>query len=183
VLSFGSETSGGIRHVVAYGNRGVGTAEGIRFKSARTRGGFVEDVLIRDLRLENVPLPFTFTLNWNPGYSYVTLPKETKNVPAHWTVLATPVTPAERGFCEFRNITIENVQATGALRIFSAAGLPEKPIVNVRWRNIQAQGRSAGLIENARDWVMQNVKLTTGDGLPPGMKNNTNVAVPEMIKQ
>src|SRR6185369_1752980 len=38
VLSFGSETSGGIRHVVAYGNRGVGTAEGIRFKSARTRG-------------------------------------------------------------------------------------------------------------------------------------------------
>jgi len=183
VLSFGSETSGGIRHVVAYGNRGVGTAEGIRFKSARTRGGYVEDVLIRDLRLEKVPLPFTFTLNWNPAYSYATLPKEIKNVPAHWAVLNTPVTPPERGFCEFRNITIEDVEATGALRIFSAAGLPEKPIVNVRWRNIQAQGRSAGVIEYARDWVMQNVKLTTGDGSPPGMTNTTNVATPEMFKQ
>jgi len=183
VLSFGSETSGGIRHVVAYSNRGVGTAEGIRFKSAKTRGGFVEDVLIRDLKLENVPLPFTFNLNWYSAYSYVTLPKEIKNIPAHWTVLATPVTPPERGFCEFRNITIENVEATGALRIFSAAGLPEKPIVNVRWSNIQAQGRSAGVIENARDWVMQNVKLATADGLPPGMSNITNVATPEMAKQ
>jgi len=183
VLSFGSETSGGIRHVVAYKNRGVGTAEGIRFKSAKTRGGFVEDVLIRDLKLENVPLPFTFNLNWYSAYSYVTLPKEMTNIPAHWTVLATPVTPPERGLCEFRNITIEDVQAAGALRIFSAAGLPQKPIVNVRWRNVQAQGRSAGVIENARDWTMQNVKLTTTDGLPPAMASNTNVATPEMIKQ
>lgn len=183
VLSFGSETSGGIRHVVAYSNRGVGTAEGIRFKSAKTRGGFVEDVLIRDLRLENVPLPFTFNLNWYSAYSHVTLPKEIGNIPAHWTVLATPVTPPERGLCEFRNITIENVEANGALRVFSAAGLPQKPIVNVRWRNIRAQGRSAGVIENARDWSMQNVKLTTADGLPPGMTNNTNVATPEMAKQ
>lgn len=182
VVSFGSETSGGIRHVVAYQNRGVGTTEGIRFKSAKTRGGYVEDVLIRDLKLENVPLPFTFTLDWYAAYSYVTLPKDLKNIPAHWEVLATRVTPPERGLCEFRNITIEDVQATGALRIFSAAGLPEKPIVNVRWRNIQAQGRSAGVIGNARDWMMKNVKLTTSDGLPPGMSGNTNVATPEMIK-
>jgi hypothetical protein len=30
---------------------------------------------------------------------------------------------------------------------------------------------------------MQNVKLTTGDGSPPGMTNTTNVATPEMFKQ
>jgi hypothetical protein len=130
-----------------------------------------------------VPLPFTFNLNWYSAYSYVTLPKEIKNIPAHWAVLATPVTPPERGLCEFRNITIENVEATGALRVFSAAGLPEKPIVNVRWRNIRAKGLSAGVIENARDWSMQNVKLATSDGLPPGMSNNTNVATPQMVKQ
>ena len=38
VIAFGSETSGDIRHIVAYDNRGVGTNEGVRFKSARTRG-------------------------------------------------------------------------------------------------------------------------------------------------
>src|SRR6266581_1229217 len=110
IVAFGSETSGGIRKVVVYQNRGIGTSEGIRFKSARTRGGFVEDVLIRDLTMENVALPFTFTLNWNPSYSYATIPKDAKNIPPHWLVLNTPVTPPERGLCEFRNITIEDVQ-------------------------------------------------------------------------
>jgi Glycosyl hydrolases family 28 len=183
VLSFGSETSGGIRHVVADGNRGLGTNEGIRFKSATTRGGFVEDVLIRDLKMENVPLPFTFNLNWYSAYSYVTLPKGITNVPAHWAVLATPVSPPERGLCEFRNITIENVEATGARQIFSASGLPQRPIVNLRWSNVKAQGRTAGVIENARDWSMRNVRLQTDDGLPPKMSNNTNVAAPEVSRR
>src|SRR5438552_15275277 len=115
LLSFGSETSGGIRKVVAYHNHGIGTSEGIRFKSARTRGGFVEDVLIRDLRMENVPLPFTFTLNWNPSYSYATIPSDATNIPPYCRVLSTPVAP-ERGLCAFRNITIEDVPAVGATR-------------------------------------------------------------------
>src|SRR6266478_7935913 len=91
VLSFGSETSGGIRKVVAYQNQGIGTSEGIRFKSAKTRGGFVEDVLIRDIKMEKVSLPFTFTLNWNPSYSYAAIPKEEKNIPPHWIVLNTRI--------------------------------------------------------------------------------------------
>src|SRR5436190_2121685 len=100
IVSFGSETSGGIRHVVALNNRGIGTSEGIRFKSAKTRGGFVEDILVRGLKMENVPAPFTFTLNWNPSYSYATIPKDTTNVPAHWIALSTPVTPPARGLCD-----------------------------------------------------------------------------------
>src|SRR6476646_3297627 len=138
MVSFGSETSGGIRHVVAYHNTGIGTNEGIRFKSAKTRGGFVEDILVRDIRMENVPLPFTFTLNWNPSYSYATIPKDEKNIPPHWIVMNTPVTPPEKGFCEFRNIRIENVQIAGARRIFSATGLAEKAIVNVQFAGINA---------------------------------------------
>ena len=176
ILSFGSETSGGIRKVVAYQNRGVRTNEGIRFKSARTRGGFVEDVLIRDVRMENVPLPFTFTLNWNPSYSYATIPKDIRDVPPHWTALSTPVTPAERGFCEFRNITIENVEIVNATRIFTASGLPEKPIVNVKFANITAQGLDAGVIQYARNWTMRNVKLATKS--PLKISNAENVEKP-----
>ena len=182
MLSFGSETAGGIRKVVAYGNRGVGTSEGIRFKSARTRGGFVEDVLIRDIKMENVPLPFTFTLNWNPSYSYATIPEGMKNVPAHWIVMNTPVTPPERGLCEFRNITIENVEIVGARQIFSAVGLPSKPILNVRWANITARGRDAGVIEYARNWTMKNVRLQTPDGKNVEVSNSDNVEMPQVSK-
>jgi glycosyl hydrolase family 28 len=177
ILSFGSETSGGIRKVVAYQNRGIGTSEGIRFKSAKTRGGFVEDILIRDVKMENVPLPFTFTLNWNPSYSYATIPKDTGNVPPHWIALSTPVTPPERGYCEFRNITIENVEIVNATRIFSASGLPEKPIINVNFVNITAQGLDAGVIQYARNWTMRNVKLQTKSEIK--ISNAENVQKPE----
>lgn len=183
VLSFGSETSGGIRHVVAYRNRGVGTSEGLRFKSARTRGGYVSDVLIRDIKMENVPLPFTFTLNWNPSYSYATIPKEIKNPPAHWIVMNTPVLPIERGYCEFSNIRIENVEVTGAKRIFSASGLPEKPIVGVTFVNVTAEGDETGFIEHARDWQMKGVRVRTTKGEPVKLTNALNVESPEVVKK
>lgn len=183
ILSFGSETSGGIRKVVAYQNRGIGTTEGIRFKSAKTRGGFVEDILIRDIKMENVPLPFTFTLNWNPSYSYAKIPKELTSIPPHWIALSTPVTPPERGFCEFRNIVIQNVEIVNAGRIFSASGLPEKLIVNVSFTNVNAEGIDAGKIEYARNWTMRNVKLRTRNGAPLNVSNNENVQTPEVLKQ
>jgi len=183
VISFGSETSGGIRHVVALNNRGIGTKEGVRFKSAKTRGGYVEDILVRGLKMENVPLPFTFTLNWNPSYSYATIPVGTKNVPVYWTVMNTPVLPIERGYCQFRNITIENVDVIGANRIFTASGLPDKAIQNVTFSNIVAEGKEAGAIEYAEDWVMKKVKIKTDSGENVRIANSRNVGVPDAAKK
>ena len=182
IISFGSETSGGIRHIVADHNSGIGTKEGIRFKSAKTRGGFVEDVLIRDTKMEDVPLPFTFTLDWNPSYSYATIPKDVKNVPAHWIVMNKPVTPTEKGFCQFRNITIENVEIGNARRIFSASGLPQKPIINVSFVNVSARGADAGSIDYAQDWRMRNVRLMTRDGALLKVSNSEDVEMPEVVK-
>jgi hypothetical protein len=163
--------------VAALRNHGIGTNEGVRFKSARTRGGFIEDVLIRDLKLENVPLPFTFTLNWNPSYSYATIPKEVTEIPPHWRALTTAV-PPERGLAEFHDITIENVQVTGAKRILTAAGVAEKPLRDVRFANVQAEGKEAGSIDFARDWKMEDVKFVTVDGAPLKIKNCENVQTP-----
>src|SRR5262245_59899055 len=183
IVAFGSETSGGIRDVVVDHNHGIGTSDGIRFKSARTRGGFVEDVLVRDLTMEKVSEPFTFMLNWNRGYSYATIPAGVKNVPTSWTVLATPVTPPERGFCELRNLTFENIRITGARRIFSVDGLREKPIANVSWHNIDAQGHLAGSIKYARDWTMSNVQLRTLEPEDLKVSNSENIQMPEIARQ
>jgi hypothetical protein len=143
----------------------------------------VEDILIRDLRMENVALPFTFTLNWNPSYSYATIPNDMKNVPSYWVALGTPVTPPERGLCEFRNIVIEDVTVVGARRVFSAAGLPEKPIMNVKWINVTADANEAGIIESARDWTMNNVELHTADGKPVKLTDCKNVEMPHVVKK
>ena len=178
VVSFGSETSGGIRHVVAIRNRGIGTGAGIVIKSTHTRGGAVEDVLVRGLTLTGVPRPFTFTLDWNPSYSYATIPPGFTNVPAYWNTLATPVEPPERGYVEIRDITIADVHATGARRIISASGMKEKPLGALHWEDIDAQGAEAGSIENARDWTMTNVRFATDDGKPVSLARCDHVDAP-----
>jgi polygalacturonase len=183
IVSFGSETSGGIRHVVALNNRGIGTKEGVRFKSAKTRGGFVDDVLVHGLKMESVPLPFTFTLNWNPSYSYATIPEGMKNVPPHWIVMNTPVLPIERGYCQFRNIRIENVEVSGAKRIFTASGLPDKTIQSVTFSNVTAEGTEAGSIEYAENWMMKNVRIKTDSGENVKISNSRNVVAPQAARK
>jgi polygalacturonase len=180
VVSFGSETAGGIRHVVAVHNRGIGTTEGIRFKSARTRGGVIEDVLVRDVQMDSVPLPLTFTSNWNPSYSNATLPAGTVDPPAHWVVLTTPVEPVERGYPEFRDITIEDVVARRARVVLSATGLPGKPLHDVRFARVRAEGRETGFIEHARDWTMRDVEFRTEKGEPLRLVDVTNVEQPRV---
>jgi polygalacturonase len=180
VVSFGSETSGGIRHVVALNNRGIGTKEGIRFKSAKTRGGYVEDVLVRGLKMDGVALPFTFTLNWNPSYSYATIPAGMTNYPAFWKVMNTPVLPVERGYCLFRDIRIENVEVVNANRIFTAEGLPAKMIQNVTFSNITAEGKEAGTIQYAENWKMENVKLRTDSGANITISGSKNIDQPDV---
>lgn len=183
VISFGSETSGGIRHVVALNNRGIGTKEGVRFKSARTRGGFVEDVLVRGLKMDGVVLPFTFTLNWNPSYSYAAIPEGMTDYPAFWKVMNTPVLPVERGYCLFQNIRIENVEVVNANRIFTAEGLPAKMIQNVTFSNITAEGKEAGNIQFAENWKMQNVRIKTDSGTNVKISDSKNVEAPEASKK
>lgn len=183
VIAFGSETSGGIRHVVALDNVGLGTKEGVRFKSAKTRGGYVEDVLVRGLKMDKVALPFTFTLNWNPSYSYATIPVRMTNVPPYWIVMNTPVMPVERGYCQFKNIRIENVEVTNAKRIFTASGLPDKTVQNVVFKNITAEGEEAGTIEYAENWKLENVKIKTTTGENVKISNSINVNAPEASKK
>ena len=191
VVAFGSECSGGIRHIVAVGNRGLGTSEGIRFKSARVRGGYIDDVLVRDTTLENVPTAISFTLNWNPSYSYADLPKDASNlppnlhgkIPDHWRVLATRVEPPERGLTEMHNITIANATITGARRVFNASGMAGKPLHDVRLENITAHGQQAGMIEFASDWSMTNVKVFTPSGEAVKLTNCERVDAPEAAKE
>lgn len=183
IISIGSETSGGIRYVVALNNQGIGTSNAVRLKSAKTRGGFIHDVLVRGLKLENVANPFSFTLNWNPSYSYASIPKEITSYPDFWKVMTTPVLPIEKGYCDISNIRIENVEARGANRIFTADGLPDKFIRNVEFSNITAEGKEAGIIQFAENWKMQNVKIRTDSGANVKISDSKNVDAPQASKK
>jgi hypothetical protein len=105
-----------------------------------------------------------------------------KDVPPHWVVLATPVEPPERGYVDFRNITIASVTATGARQILTADGMAQKPIGAVRWENVTAQGHRAGAISYASGWTMANVRFSTDDGKPVALLNCNDVESPSVAQ-
>lgn len=183
IISIGSETSGGIRNVVALNNKGIGTGNAVRLKSAKTRGGFIKDILIRGLKLENVTNTFAFTLNWNPSYSYAAIPKEITTYPDFWKVMTTPVFPVEKGYCEISNIKIQNVEAVGSKKIFTAEGLPDKFIQNVEFSNINVSGVDAGTIDFAKNWTMNSVRIKTDNGENVKVTKSENVGLPVISKK
>lgn len=205
-ITLGSETSGGIRDVEIYNIKAVGTGNGLRLKSARTRGGLIEDIRVHDIEMIDVPNPFSFQLNWNPSYSYASVPADYQGeIPDHWKVMAEPVQPPERGIPEFRNIDISNIvvksfsrtdedhsdsedRASSAQlhpkqsfsRAFDVEAYPEKPIRDIRWRNITIETDTAGAIAHAADWTMDNVVLRTRDGELPKIEHCSNVELPKL---
>jgi hypothetical protein len=177
-ITVGSDMSGGVRHVEATDFTCIGTKEGLRMKSARVRGGIVEDVTFRRFTLTNVPTAISFNLNWFPAFSYPVLPTDGTPIKPHWRIMAQPV-PPEKAIPTFRNITLSDITATGSKTALSINGLPEKPLDNVTLTNIHIQSQTAGTIQNATNWHIHNLTLTTQDASKPRLLNCTNIPLPD----
>ena len=160
-FTIGSETSGGFRNIEVDRIRVLAPVpNGILFKSAITRGGWTDGIHIHDMEMEGVRVPIHITLNWNPQYSYATLPPGVANVPEYWKVLTTPV-PRAQGLAHFRNVSISNIHATGAQTAFIVSAYPDAPLQNFRLSNIRIEAKNAGSIENAENWTLTHVHVQT----------------------
>ena len=174
-VTIGSETSGGFRNIEAYNLIALsGVRSGVLFKSARTRGGTASDIRIHDLTLEGVTIPINITMNWNPKFSYATLPPGSKNVPPYWVTLTTKV-PEEQGLPHFRDVHIWNIKATGATQAFEVSAYPNATLDNFRLDHLDIEARTAGFIANAKNWTFSDNQIKTADGSTVSI---TNVAVP-----
>ena len=166
-VTIGSETSGGARNITIRNLKYHGTDCGFRLKSARTRGGVIEDVLVENLKMVNVKYPFSMCLDWNPSYSYCEIPKDYQGeIPEHWRRLAIPV-PEEKGIPQVKNLIIRNVISenepdyAGISRAFDVSAFPEHPITHVTMENIKIQAKEFGKISGIKDWKLVNVEITT----------------------
>jgi polygalacturonase len=171
-VTFGSETSGGFRHIEAWNITTTSDVPvGILFKSAHTRGGFAEDIQLHDFTLQNTPVVFRITMNWNPAYSYAVIPAGLMNYPAYYTSLTTHITPESRGHARVSNVHIWNIKATGAKTIFEVAAYPNLPLDNFRFDHLDIQAQTAGQIADASHWHFSDAKLQTTDGSTTAVSN------------
>jgi polygalacturonase len=163
-ITIGSETSGGFRNIEAYHLTALsGVPSGVLFKSAHTRGGNASNIRIYDLTFEGVAIPIHIVMNWNPSYSYATLPAGMHNVPSYWIPLTKKV-PEEQGLPHFRDIHIWNIKATGATQAFHVSAYPNATLDNFRLDHLDIEAKTAGFIANARNWTLANNKIKTADG-------------------
>jgi polygalacturonase len=184
LITLGSETSGGMRNIEVYGLEAIGTNIGIRFKSAKVRGGIVENIWFHDIKMKDVDSPFHFELNWYPEYSYCVIPDNIpeEEIRERWKVLSQRVTPPEKGIPEFRNIKLSNIVVEKAKQAFYANAYPEKHIHNITWENVTVEAEKSGKLSYASNWTMTNVKLKTASGKPIQLIESNNIEQPEIIK-
>ncbi|MCS3798792.1 glycoside hydrolase family 28 protein [Niastella sp. OAS944] len=177
LLTLGSETSGGIRHVWATDLIGKGTGNGLHIKSATTRGGTIEDIHFRNIQMDSVGTAFQFTMNWNPAYSYSTLPAgyNYDSLPQHWKVMLTKVEPVEKGIPHFKQVYVSDIKAVGVKKVVNAAGLKESLLEDFHYNNVQVQGNSAGTVSYATGWVFNNVSFSGADGAALQVSNSQNM--------
>jgi len=178
LLTLGSETSGGIRHVLATNLEAHNTGNGLHIKSATTRGGVVEDIHFQNIKMDSVKNGFHFTMNWNPTYSYSTLPDgyNYESIPKHWEVMLTKVEPESKGIPIFKDVYVSNIQAKGVSNaIISGEGLKESSLQNFNFNNVHITGANAGEISYADGWKFDNVSITGNNGKPLSVKDSKNM--------
>jgi polygalacturonase len=174
-ITFGSETSGGIRNVEVYRIHVLqGVPIGILFKSASTRGGTVRDIRIHDMDMQGVGSVFSINFNWNPTYSYAKIPEGIKDYPDYWKVLTEPV-PPEKGLPHLRDITISKIRATGARQAFSVASYQDSPLINVQFRDLDIEAATAGNIQFAQKWSFARLRMKIVDGGSVSVKDSREV--------
>jgi len=180
LITCGSETSGGIRNVLAYNMIANGTTNCINFKSAITRGGTVENIYVHDIQMNNVGTMLRATMDWNPSYSYSTLPKEYSmdNIPNHWKVMLKQV-PPEKGTPHFKNVHLTGMKGTVRGAAVSISGMKESPIENYFLTDVDVESRTPGDISFAKGWKFEKVNIKTTNGGVLKIQNSTEMNLVE----
>lgn len=162
LITLGSETSGGIRHILASDLTAKHTDNGFRIKSATTRGGVIEDIYFQNVRMDSINVAFQFNLNWNPTYSYSTLPAgyDINTVPPHWKSMLNRVEPAEKGIPLAKDIYVSNVTITNANTVFSGTGLENSALKNFNFSKGSVGAASLGTVEYTSAWNFNDFSIS-----------------------
>lgn len=155
----GSETSGGIRNVVAANITAADTDNGIRLKSRRGRGGVVEGIRFDHWTMKSVGTGIVITSNYIMGGEK-----------------PTSVEAVSEGTPAFRNIAVSHVTVTGAKKkVIDIDGLPEMPVRNLRLRDIIGSGRVGMTGRYADGLELHDVQLDAETGPAFSVENASAV--------
>lgn len=137
-LVIGSAMSGGVKNVYAHDCKISGTMQGIRLKSMRGRGGYVDNVKFENMEINDVTEQ---AIQINMFYEFST------------------VMPKTDAPSDFRNIEIRNIRGKNAKTGIQIKGLPEQKLKNITLENIDLTAENGFLCSDVENMNMKSVTI------------------------
>jgi DNA sulfur modification protein DndE len=162
----GSEMSGGARNIYVSDCSFLGTDIGLRFKTARGRGGIVENIYAARINMKDIPGEAILFDMYYAAKDPVPLAGERRTAPKVEQLPVTDATP------RFRNFYINDVVCSGAKRAVFIRGLPEMPVSDVFLRNLVISAEEGISCLEATGIHFNNVYLLTSSGTAPLQTRN-----------
>jgi polygalacturonase len=135
-MSIGSGTSGGIEDLTVSNCTFDTTDSGIRIKTARGRGGLLQNLIYENLTMTAVKNPI-YIIDWYPERD---APKDPTTEKAEPITERTPIN---------KNIIIRNVNATNCPTAGTIRGLPEALVTDITLSNVTISAKTGMKIYHA----------------------------------
>jgi polygalacturonase len=139
----GSEMSGDVRKITISNCVFDGTDRGLRIKSARGRGGVVEEIRVDNIIMKNI---------------------KQQAIVLDLQYAKTSVEPVSERTPRFRNIHFSNITASQVNQAAFLNGLEEMPIENITFNDINMEAKTGFDIRNANRIEFHNVEVNTEIG-------------------
>jgi polygalacturonase len=153
-MSIGSGTSGGIEDLTVSNCSFDETDSGVRIKTARGRGGLLQNLTYKNLTMTAVKNPI-YIIDWYPERD---APKDPATEKAEPITDRTPIN---------KNIIIRNVTATDCPTAGTIRGLPEAPVSDVTLSNVTISAKAGMKIYHAKGirFIDSKIEVETGKRL------------------
>jgi polygalacturonase len=151
----GSEMSGGVRKIVISNCVFDGTDRGIRIKTARGRGGVVEDIRVDNIVMKNI---------------------RDQAIVLDMQYAQTKPEPVSSRTPQLKNIHFSNITAQTKQAVF-INGLEEMPVEDISFQDIQFEAESGMLIKHARNIELHNVRVNTRQGSSVIAENTKDILI------
>ncbi|MEO7310352.1 MAG: glycoside hydrolase family 28 protein [Chitinophagaceae bacterium] len=149
----GSEMSGGAKNIFVYDCSFMGTDKGLRFKTARGRGGIVENIYCKDIFMKDIGQEAIYF----DMYYFTKPPVPGEKIETPTVTEATP---------QFQNFYIENIVCNGADKGIFMRGLPEMSVKNINLNNLVLKTNKGIEIIEAANISLKNVQLSVSKTNP-----------------
>lgn len=168
----GSEMSGGARNIYVSNCTFMGTDVGLRFKTARGRGGVVENIFVDGVDMTDIAGEAILFDMYYAAKDPVQVNGEAFGIPE------IKAEPLNEGTPQFRGFRIKNVTCKGAATGILVRGLPEMSIKDVEIENTVLESKKGLVCQEADGIRLKNVALISADTKPVmEIQNSQNITL------